>query len=119
MVAQVKFRRLSFGAVSEQGVMSLVANAFGYRVRERVRTTWMSVGEMAVHSLVKPFGDAAEGKRRRGHRVQTCLGTGQSERFGPYARDHEQVGAVKSRGQICRVQPWVENSFYSGILPHN
>src|SRR5260370_461917 len=102
MVAQVKFRRLSFGALAEHGVVSLVANAFGYRVGERVRATWISVCEMAVYSLAKPFGNAAEGKRRRGHRVQPGLGTGQSERFGPYARDHEQVGAVKSGGQICR-----------------
>jgi hypothetical protein len=54
----------------------------------------MSVGEVAIDSVVKPLGDAADGKRRR-NEVRPCFRTDLSERFGSDIRDYKQIGAIK------------------------
>ena len=65
MVGQLKLRCHSGCSFPQQGVVHLVANALGYSISQPVRTTGMSVGEVAIDSVVKPFGDAADGKRNR------------------------------------------------------
>ncbi len=76
MVAQLKLRCHPVSSVAQEGVMRLIANALGYSRGQSVRTAGMSVGEVAIDSLVKPLGDAADGKCRRGNGVQPCFRAG-------------------------------------------
>jgi hypothetical protein len=56
--------------------MRLVAHALSYRSSKSVRTTRMSVSEMAVDALMKPLRNAADRERSRGKRMQSRFGSG-------------------------------------------
>src|SRR6267143_1112030 len=96
--------------------MRFVAKALGYGAGQSVGGAGLSVGEMTVDSLVEPLRDTAHTECHRRKRMQSCFGAGKSEWFGPDAWDFQQIGAVEGRGQILRIQPWVENNFHAGIL---
>ncbi len=119
MVAQFKLRCHSVCSFAQLHVMRFVADALGYGAGQPIGGAGMSVGKMAVDALVEPLRDAAHTECRCRKRMQTCFGSGQPERLGPNTRDYQQITAVESRGQICRIQPWVENNLHAGIMVHD